>query len=97
MVVALAPWSLVVEPGKKISHEVFRDIRITNAALGAKLGDEKGRTTLKIFYSPPPTSDDEDEEEEEDNKKKSPKKQEAEKIKEVALCSLVPSAVCCCI
>lgn len=96
MVVALAVWSMVIEPGKKITHEVFRDIVITNAALGAKLEDEKARSTLKIFYTPPPTSDDEeDEEEEKEPKKTSPKKAEKETttLKEVSLCSLIPNTV----
>ncbi|GJJ06236.1 hypothetical protein Clacol_000426 [Clathrus columnatus] len=93
MVVSLAAWSLVVEPGKKITHDVFRDIKITNAALGATLEDEKARSTLKIFYTPPPTTDDEEEDEGEDTKKKSPQKQENENVKEVALCSLIPGSI----
>lgn len=90
MVVAIATWSLVVSPGKKVTHEVFRDFKITNAALGAKLEDEKARSTLKVTYEPPPLSD-MDSDEEEDSPKKSPQKKA--KKTEIALCSLTPGAV----
>jgi FK506-binding nuclear protein len=89
MVVAIATWSLVVSPGKKVTQEVYRDFKITNAALGAKLEDEKARSTLKVSYEPPPLSDlDSDEEE-------SPKKTSLKKVKksEIALCSLTPGTV----
>jgi len=83
MVVALAAWSAVIEPGKKISQEVYRDFKITNAALGATLEDSKARSTLKITYAPPPVSEDEDD----DEPSKKPK------MKEVALCSLTPGTI----
>ena len=87
MVVAIATWSLVVSPGKKVTQEVFRDFKITNAALGAKLEDDKARSTLKIAYEPPLSESDD----EEDSPKKSPQKK-AKKL-EVALCSLTPGTV----
>lgn len=90
MVVAIATWSLVVAPGKKMTLEVFRDFKITNAALGAKLEDEKARSTLKVTYEPPPLSDMES-----DGEDDSPKKSLEKKVKksEVALCSLTPGTV----
>ncbi|KIJ49711.1 hypothetical protein M422DRAFT_777627 [Sphaerobolus stellatus SS14] len=84
MVVAIAPWSLVIKPGKKVVHEVFRDIQITNAALGAELEDAKARSTLKVTYAPPPVSESEDEDEE---------TEKPQKKVNVALCSLTPGAV----
>lgn len=88
MVVALAPWSVVVAPGKAVSQDIIRDIQITNAALGATLEDEKARSTLKISYKPPPLSDSEDEEE--DDEKNASNKT---KTVEIALCSLTPGSV----
>lgn len=86
MVVAIAPWSLVVHPGKKISYEVIRDFKVTNAALGAKLQDEKARSTLKVTYEPPnPLTDSED-----DGDEAPPKKTEKT---EISLCSLTPGSV----
>ncbi|KAF8527762.1 hypothetical protein JB92DRAFT_2697771 [Gautieria morchelliformis] len=89
MVVAIATWSLVVSPGKKVTQEVYRDFKITNAALGAKLEDEKARSTLKVSYEPPPLSD-LDSDEEDSPKKGSPKKV---KKSEIALCSLTPGTI----
>jgi len=88
VVVALAPWSLVIAPGKAVSQDIIRDIQITNAALGATLEDEKARSTLKISYKPPPLSDSEDEEED-DGKNASNKTKTAE----IALCSLTPGSI----
>jgi FK506-binding nuclear protein len=90
MVIVLATWSVVVVPGKKVTQEVYRDFKITNAALGANLEDGKARSTLKIKYSPPPMSDDEDDDE---AVKKNSKKPNTPKTKEVALCSLTPGTV----
>ncbi|KAF8520326.1 FKBP-like protein [Hysterangium stoloniferum] len=81
--VVLAAWSAVIGPGKRLSQEVYRDFKITNAALGAALEDPKARSTLKIIYSPPPLSDDEDDD--------GPSKKA--KTKEVALCSLTPGTI----
>jgi len=85
MPVALAPWSLVVQPGKTVVHEVIRDIQITNAALGAELQDEKARSTLKITFAPPPSYDSEDEENDEPTN--------AGEKSTVPLCSLTPGSV----
>ena len=91
MVIAIATWSLVVSPGKKVTQEVIRDFKITNAALGAKLQDEKARSTLKITYELPPPLSDNESEEEDDSAAKSPRKKA--KTSEVALCSLTPGTV----
>ncbi|KAF8588630.1 hypothetical protein K439DRAFT_1384157 [Ramaria rubella] len=88
MVVAIATWSLVIAPGKKVTHEVIRDFKITNAALGAQLEDDKARSTLKVSYEPPPLSDGD---EEDDVPKKSPSKKT--KKTEIALCSLTPGTI----
>jgi FK506-binding nuclear protein len=90
MVVAIATWSLIVPPGKKIAYDVIRDFKITNAALGAKLEGEKARSTLKVTYEPPAPLSDSDEEDE--KPKKSPKKNK-EKKTEISLCSLTPGTV----
>jgi len=86
MPVALAPWFLVVEPGKKLVQEIIRDVQITNAALGDELQDPKGRTTLKISFAPTPTFDSDEEDEEEE-------KEQENKKATVPLCSLTPGSV----
>lgn len=87
MVIAIATWSLIVPPGKKISYDVIRDIKVTNAALGAKLEDEKTRSTLKVTYEPPTPDSDEDDDLPKGNPKKHKKKTE------ISLCSLTPGSV----
>lgn len=86
MPVALAPWFLVVEPGKKLVQEIIRDVQITNAALGDELQDPKGRTTLKISFAPTPTFDSDEEDEEEE-------KEQENKKATVPLCSLTPGSI----
>jgi FK506-binding nuclear protein len=54
------------------------DLVITNVALGDKLQDKNGRTTVKLIYRKPvPVEDDED-----------------GGIETTALCSLTPAKVC---
>ncbi|KZV85029.1 hypothetical protein EXIGLDRAFT_775961 [Exidia glandulosa HHB12029] len=54
------PWNLELEPGKKYSYLVEREFRVTNAALGEELADEKGRSVVKVAYIDPNTDDDSD-------------------------------------
>jgi FK506-binding nuclear protein len=60
------------------------DLVITNAALGIKLADSNGRTSIKLTYTRPVKVDDSDEEEDGD---------EAALV-ETVLCSLTPGKVC---
>ncbi|KAI0772588.1 hypothetical protein BC629DRAFT_1583140 [Irpex lacteus] len=80
MVVAVAVWSLELQPGQTESFVPPGDLRITNVALGAELADENGRTSVKLTYQAPGGSD-EDEEDEED---------EGGEPVTTVLCSLTP-------
>jgi FK506-binding nuclear protein len=60
------------------------DLVITNAALGTKLADSTGRTSVKLTYTRPVKVDEEEEEDDED---------EAALV-ETVLCSLTPGKVC---
>ncbi|KAH7888409.1 hypothetical protein F5I97DRAFT_1852461 [Phlebopus sp. FC_14] len=64
MVVAIAPWSVVLEPGKPEVIVPQSDLQIKNAALPDVLADESGRTTVKLTYQSLASveSDDEDDE-----------------------------------
>ena len=74
--------SIVVEPGTPVSFIPMGDIRITGAALDAKLSSETARSSVKLTYTPVSgVSEDEDDEEDE---------VEAESI---VLCSLTPGKV----
>jgi FK506-binding nuclear protein len=59
------------------------DLVITNAALGTKLVDPTGRTSVKLTYTRPVKVDDEEDEDDED---------EAAQV-ETVLCSLTPGKV----
>ncbi|KAH7107314.1 hypothetical protein BKA62DRAFT_649487 [Auriculariales sp. MPI-PUGE-AT-0066] len=70
MVVAVASWSLEVEPGKRFSLVAERDFRITNACFGKDLADEKGRSVIEVQIDEPlDNSDEEDEEDELDEER----------------------------
>ncbi|KIK45116.1 hypothetical protein CY34DRAFT_801970 [Suillus luteus UH-Slu-Lm8-n1] len=62
---AVAVWSIVLTPGQKETIVPQADLQIKNAALGEKLSDESGRTTVKLTYINPAKIDDDDENEEE--------------------------------
>lgn len=83
MVVAVALWSLELKPGKPESVIPPADLRITNAALGEELADEKSRTSVKLTYQHPGGDDEEDEEEDDE---------EAHTVTTV-LCSLTPNKI----
>jgi FK506-binding nuclear protein len=61
------------------------DLVITNAALGTKLADSTGRTSVKLTYTRPVKVDDDSDEEEDGD--------EAAQV-ETVLCSLTPGKVC---
>jgi len=77
----------VVKPGQALSVIPQSDLVITNAALGAELGDPSGRTSVKLTYMRPVkvTDDDEDDEETDD--------QDEDAQVETVLCSLTPGKV----
>lgn len=60
------------------------DLVITNAALGTKLADSTGRTSVKLTYTRPVEVDEEEDDDDED---------EAAQV-ETVLCSLTPGKVC---
>ena len=60
------------------------DLVITNAALGTKLTDSTGRTSVKLTYTRPVKVDEEEDDDDED---------EAAQV-ETVLCSLTPGKVC---
>ena len=61
----IAPWGLTIKPGATYKYEIppFANLKISNAALGAVLEDERSRTTLIIETEDRPPADSEDEEE----------------------------------
>lgn len=73
-------------PGKTFRLPAERDFRITNAALGDKLADKDGRSTIKLLFHDI-TADDSDEDEDDESKAKAP-------LTETILCSLTPGKVC---
>ena len=77
--------SLEVPAGELVKITAVGDIRITNASLGDELGDQNGRTVLKLIYEQPtPVDDDEDDDEEELEPK----------TLTTTLCALTPGKVC---
>ncbi|KAH7924608.1 hypothetical protein BV22DRAFT_1105358 [Leucogyrophana mollusca] len=84
MAIAIAPWSVVVEAGKKEVLVPPADIHIKNAALGEELADDSGRTTIRLTYKIP-VSDDEEEEDEEESA--------PELVKTTVLCSLTAGKI----
>lgn len=78
--------STVVKPGQPVSIIPQSDLVITNAALGTKLADSTGRTSVKLTYTRPVKVDEEEDEDEEDE-------DEAAQV-ETVLCSLTPGKVC---
>ncbi|KAF9230522.1 hypothetical protein BU15DRAFT_83524 [Melanogaster broomeanus] len=87
MVVAIAPWSIVLTPGKEEVIVPQGDLQIKNAALSDVLSDQSGRTTVKLTYLDlaPMESDDEDEEDENEPPKGS--------AVTTVLCSLTPGKI----
>ncbi|KIP06138.1 hypothetical protein PHLGIDRAFT_24709 [Phlebiopsis gigantea 11061_1 CR5-6] len=88
MVVAVALWSLELNPGEAVSVVPPSDLRITNVALADELADERGRTSVKLTYRAPKDGEEDedvshDEEEEEED---------AEPVTTV-LCSLTPGKI----
>jgi hypothetical protein len=77
--------SAVVKPGQALSVIPQSDLVITNAALGAKLADPSGRSSVKLTYMRPVKVTDDDEEDEE--------KDEEDVQIETVLCSLTPGKV----
>jgi FK506-binding nuclear protein len=61
----IAPWGLTIKPGATYKYEIppFANLKISNAALGAELEDERGRTTLTIETEERLTADSENEDE----------------------------------
>ncbi|KAI0305746.1 hypothetical protein B0F90DRAFT_1700692 [Multifurca ochricompacta] len=86
MPIAVALWSVVINPGQPVSVIPQGDLVITNAALGTELADSTGRTSVKLTYTRPikVTSDDEDEEDEDND-------QDAQV--ESVLCSFTPGKI----
>ena len=79
----------MVKPGQSVSIIPQSDLVITNAALGAKLADPTGRTSVTLTYMRPVkiTSDDEDEEKGDDED------DDEDAQVETVLCSLTPGKV----
>jgi FK506-binding nuclear protein len=67
----ISPWGLTVKPGATYKYEIppFANLKISNAALGAKLEDDHSRTTLTIEAEERTLADSEDEELDEDEDK----------------------------
>jgi len=61
----IAPWGLTIKPRATYKYEIppFANLKISNAALGVVLEDERSRTTLTIQTEDRPPADSEDEEE----------------------------------
>ncbi|KIK98353.1 hypothetical protein PAXRUDRAFT_823961 [Paxillus rubicundulus Ve08.2h10] len=87
MVVAIAPWSIVINPGKEEVIVPQGDLQIKNAALPDILTDDSGRTTVKLTYLnlASPDTDDEDEDDEDAHT-------EGDAVTTV-LCSLTPGKI----
>ncbi|KAF8840507.1 FKBP-like protein [Paxillus ammoniavirescens] len=88
MVVAIAPWSIVINPGKEEVIVPQGDLQIKNAALPDVLTDGSGRTTVKLTYLnlASPDTDDEDDDDDEDAHP------EGDAVTTV-LCSLTPGKI----
>lgn len=84
---AVAVWSIVLTPGQKETIVPQADLQIKNAALGEKLFDESGRTTVKLTYINPAKIDEEEEEEDEDDQ------QSVEDEITTVLCSLTAGKI----
>lgn len=83
---AVAVRSIVLTPGLKETIVPQADLQIKNAALGEKLSDESGRTTVKLTYINPAKIDDEEEEDEVDQNS-------AENEMTTVLCSLTAGKI----
>jgi len=83
----IAPWGLTVKPGAMYKYEIppFANLKISNAALGAELEDDRSRTTLTIETEDRSIADSEDEELDEDEDKSQPTN--------IVLTSLTPGKV----
>ncbi|EJD03152.1 FKBP-like protein [Fomitiporia mediterranea MF3/22] len=84
MSVALAVWSVRVEPGKISKVVPQGDIRITGAALDAELKDQKTRSSVKLTYMIPQAADEDEEEQDEEP---------LPSTTSVVLCSLIPGQI----
>ncbi|KAH9986557.1 hypothetical protein BJV74DRAFT_964437 [Russula compacta] len=91
MPIAVALWSVVVQPGQSVSVIPQSDLVITNAALGTELADSNGRTSVKLTYMRPVkvTDDEEDEEEKDDDDDDDGQDAQVETV----LCSLTPGKI----
>ncbi|KAH7913915.1 hypothetical protein BJ138DRAFT_1171012 [Hygrophoropsis aurantiaca] len=85
MAVAIAPWSVVLEAGKKESVIPQADVHIKNAALSDELADDSGRTTIKFTYQNLASVDDDDDDDEGDDA--------PELLKTTVLCSLTAGKI----
>ncbi|KAI0074369.1 hypothetical protein K474DRAFT_1665466 [Panus rudis PR-1116 ss-1] len=94
MTVAVAIWSVELQPGQTVPIQPPVDLRITNVALGDTLADESARTSVKLVYRSPVggDSDDEDEEDDEEESEDEEKEPKAEAVATV-LCSLTPGKI----
>ncbi|EJD35050.1 hypothetical protein AURDEDRAFT_188848 [Auricularia subglabra TFB-10046 SS5] len=59
--ISTATWALELAPGKQYNMDVERDFRITNAALGEELKDDKGRSVVKLVIHQTLGADSDDE------------------------------------
>ncbi|CCM00269.1 uncharacterized protein FIBRA_02299 [Fibroporia radiculosa] len=89
MAVAIAVWSTIVKPGNPAELLPQSDLRITNIALGDKLEDESGRTTVRLIYRKITAEDSSDEEDDE----KDEEDDDEHELEHVALCSLTPGKI----
>ncbi|KDQ21908.1 hypothetical protein BOTBODRAFT_26316 [Botryobasidium botryosum FD-172 SS1] len=81
--IAIALWSIILEPGKKYNIVVQRDFRISLAALGESIVDE-GRSCVKVSHAVGPDSDDEEDDEEEES---------TEERQDTIIASLIPGKI----
>lgn len=95
MVVSIAVWSLELKPKAEGEEPILftppADVRITGMALGDKLEDAHGRTSVKLCYQGPgPEEDPEDEE----NKGEDEDDEDDGALMTTVLGSLTPGKVC---
>ncbi|KAF8135779.1 hypothetical protein EV363DRAFT_1429479 [Boletus edulis] len=87
MVVAIAPWSIVLTPGNVEVIIPQGDLQIKNAALPDELQDNSARTSVKLTYQSLASLDEEDDDEDDED--------DEPKIAAVTtvLCSLTPGKI----
>lgn len=81
--------SIVLEPGKENIVVPQSDLRITNVALGEKLQDPNGRSTVKLSYLPLSALAEDSEDDDEEN----PKPPTGDDIVTAVICSLTGGKV----